>query len=235
MRTPNLPLFGLLLPALALSLLFPHACFATFCGNVKIRSAFRLNTQPRLFGIMRYELVCEDNRTIFPVEFYGNFSVQHISYVNKTIHLLDVSLVSDNCSFPYSSFPLLPVVHSIPRWSKYRIILRLDESSIMYLVNCSMKMNSSVYIDASRCRANRSSSPTPPTNFFYFWDGGTPPSLFHQSCRIEAQVPITYLYNISGLSTFDIYNKLMMGFQASWSDSSYFERGFLRWNSILGV
>ncbi|XVE53057.1 hypothetical protein DITRI_Ditri02bG0173900 [Diplodiscus trichospermus] len=226
MPRPKLPLFGLLLLALALSLLFPHACIATFCGNVNISSPFRLKTDPRAkSSFEQYELVCtEDNRTILPDNFHGNFDVRNISYADKTIHLLDVNLVNDNCSFPYSSLPS-------PNSAGNQLIY-LYEYGIMYLVNCSMKMmDSSVYIDASRCSTNRSSSPTPPTNFFYFLDGGTPPSLFHQSCRIEAQVPIMLHDNISGLSTFDIYNKLMMGFQASWSQSSY----GLRWNSIHNV
>ncbi|XVE53052.1 hypothetical protein DITRI_Ditri02bG0173700 [Diplodiscus trichospermus] len=233
MPRPKLPLSGLLLLAFALSLVFPHACIATFCGNVNISSPFRLKTDLRKSSFEQYELVCtEDNRTILPVGFYGSFYVQNISYINQTIQLLDVSLVNDNCSFPYSSFPL-PNVNGKTRIRgyEYRYIM-MSEYSIMYLVNCSMEMDSSVYIDASRCSTNRSSSPTPPSNFFYFLDGGTPPSLFHQSCRVEAQVPITYLYNISGLSTFDIYNKLMMGFQASWSQSSYFG---LLWNSIPNV
>ncbi|XVE53061.1 hypothetical protein DITRI_Ditri02bG0174200 [Diplodiscus trichospermus] len=229
MPRPKLPLFGLLLLALALSLLFPHACIATFCGNVNISSPFRLKTDPPAKSRLRqYELVCEDNRTILPDNFHGNFDVRNISYADKTIHLLDVNLVNDNCSFPYSSLPSPNGTRSVNSHLIY-----LYKYSIMYLVNCSMKMmDSSVYIDASRCSTNRSSSPTPPSNFFYFLDGGTPPSLFHHSCRVEAQVPIMYLYNISGLSTFDIYNKLMMGFQASWSNSLHIG---LRWNSILNV
>ncbi|XVF79064.1 hypothetical protein PTKIN_Ptkin14bG0189700 [Pterospermum kingtungense] len=47
-----------------------------------------------------------------------------------------------------------------------------------------------------------------------------PPSDMNQWCRIQAQVPIM-LPNITGLSTFDIYNKLMMGGQFKWPDSDY--------------
>ncbi|XVF79078.1 hypothetical protein PTKIN_Ptkin14bG0190300 [Pterospermum kingtungense] len=156
---PELPLFGLLL---ALPLLFPHACSAigihkfcapTFCGNVKITSPFRLKTQSRMCRYNGIKLVCDkNNRTILPNKFYGSFYVQNISYDHQTIHLVDVSLVNDNCSYPSSSFPV-------------------------------------------------------------------PPSDMNQWCRIQAQVPIM-LPNITGLSTFDIYNKLMMGVQSKW-DSDF--------------
>ncbi|XVF79077.1 hypothetical protein PTKIN_Ptkin14bG0190200 [Pterospermum kingtungense] len=233
MLRPNPPLFGLLL-ALALSLLlFPHACYAigkykfcgsTSCGNVDITSPFRLNTQPSRCGFKKYELVCDkNNRTVLSVKFFGRFYVQSISYDDDnyggTIHLVDASLVKDNCSFPSSTF----------RGQYYNILggSLKSEYSIIYLVNCKMKMNSSVYIDATRCSTHRSS-----TNFIYFLDGRTvPPSDMNQWCRIEAQLPIM-LPNISGLSTFDIYNKLMMGVQSIWYFSSDY---FLLWNSISSV
>ncbi|XVF79063.1 hypothetical protein PTKIN_Ptkin14bG0189600 [Pterospermum kingtungense] len=237
MLRPKLPLFDLLL-ALALSLLlFPHACSAigvdkycgsTFCGNVNITSPFRLNTQHRKCGFKKYELVCnKNNRTIFPIRFFGRFYVQNISYdddnLGGTIHVVDVSLVNDNCSSPSSSFRLSSVynLNSILGGE-----FPTSDSSIIYLVNCKMKMNSSAYIDATRCSSDRSS-----TNFFYFLDGGTPPSDMNQWCRIEAQLPIM-LPNISGLSTIDIYNKLMMGVQSRWYPSSDYR---LQWNSISSV
>lgn len=212
LRSKLLPLFGL---ALSVLLLFPHAYFAsgtgnrcgpTFCGNVNISDPFRLNTQPRKCGFEDGELVCENNRTIFPNKLYGKFYVEQISYFNYggTIHFLDVNLVKDNCSFPTSSYP--------PSSGSTIHFLDMESASVIYLVNCKMKMmNSSAYIDACRCTTtNRSNS----TNFFYFLDGGTPPSDM-DSCTIEARVPIMLL-NISGLSTFDIYNNLMMGVQLSW-------------------
>ncbi|XP_022717805.1 uncharacterized protein LOC111276312 [Durio zibethinus] len=191
---------------------------SNFCGSVNISYPFRLKTQPRSCGFKGFELVCENDRTIFPMK-YGNFYVQNISYLYRTIHLLDVNLVKDNCSIPHSSIPVYPTSG-------------LYVDSEMYLVNYRMKMNNSrVYIDASRC-TNRSPSPTPPANFFYFLDGGTAPSNFHQSCTVEAQVPIM-LSNITGLSTFDIYEMLMMGVHLSFD--TYAFTGFLVWNSVVNV
>ncbi|PPD73851.1 hypothetical protein GOBAR_DD29213 [Gossypium barbadense] len=203
MVRPKLALVCLL--ALALSL-FPHAstarsinkhCGVTSCGNLSVSYPFRLKSQPQGCGFMWFELVCNNNRTIFPME-DGDFYVQNISYVNKTIHLLDVNVANHNCSIPLSSLPLPP-----------------DEYSKLYMVNCSMKMNKSWhgvnYINASRC----SSSPQTNNNFYYFMDGGTPPSGLHPACTVEARVPIS-VHNINGLSTFDIYKKLMMGTRIKW-------------------
>ncbi|XWS50377.1 hypothetical protein CRYUN_Cryun12cG0082800 [Craigia yunnanensis] len=209
MLRAKLPQFGLLVLALTFSLL-PDACTArgmhkhcrpSLCGNINISYPFRLKGQPRRCGDRRFELECEQNRTTFPMKF-GNFYVLDISYVNQTLRLLDASLDKENCSIPRSS---------IPSYYDY------DESILsygngMYLVNCTMKMTSSVYVDASRCRTDGFSSPQ---TYFYFLEFYTEISNFNQSCTIEAQFP-SMLSNISGLSTFDIYKMLMKGVQVSW-------------------
>ncbi|XP_017980418.1 PREDICTED: LEAF RUST 10 DISEASE-RESISTANCE LOCUS RECEPTOR-LIKE PROTEIN KINASE-like 2.5 [Theobroma cacao] len=194
-------------------------CGSSFCGNVNITYPFRLKTQPRSCGHDSYELVCENNRTIFPMK-NGNFYVQDISYSDETIKLLDVSLGNDNCSIPHSSYP------SYPPFSEDN-----SEFSVMYLVNCTMRINySSVYIGAFRC-TNAPSSSQPP--YSYFLDENTAKSDFYESCTVEAQVPIM-LANITGLSAFDIYTKLLTGFQLSWA-TSYYDYVWLRWDSIGNV
>ncbi|XVF18521.1 hypothetical protein REPUB_Repub11eG0029200 [Reevesia pubescens] len=192
-------------------------CSSSFCGNLNISYPFRLKTQRHNCGFDRFKLECDkNNHTIFPMK-HGNFYVQNISYSDKTIQFLDVNLDSDNCSIPYSSYPFYT-----PSGKRVPLYNITTGYSSMYLVNCRMKMmnNSSVkYINASRCSSSTnqySSSPTRP-NYFYFLDRRTAPSDFDQSCIVEAQVPIM-LDNISGLSTFDIYKKLMMGVQLDWSE-----------------
>ncbi|MFQ6621019.1 hypothetical protein Gotur_001540 [Gossypium turneri] len=248
MVRPKLALICLL--ALALSL-FPHAstarsinkhCGVTSCGNLSVSYPFRLKSQPQGCGFMWFELVCNNNRTIFPME-DGDFYVQNISYVNKTIHLLDVNVANHNCSIPLSSLPLSPIdnstfqndfavyVYSYNDFAVY--VYSYSEYSKIYVVNCSMKMNKSWhgvnYINASRC----SSSPQTNNNFYYFLDGGTPPSYFHPSCTVEARVPIS-LHNISGLSTFDIYKKLMMGTRIKW-DLRLINIVILDWSSVVNM
>ncbi|KAG8501936.1 hypothetical protein CXB51_004798 [Gossypium anomalum] len=172
-------------------------CGPSLCGNVNISHPFRLKGQPRGCGDSWYELECKRNRTSFPTE-YGNFYVLDISYVNRTLRLVDVSLVDENCSIPRSS-----IVESII-W--YR-------AGTMYLVNCTTRMkSSSVYVDASRCPTNSSSSPW---TYFYFPVSFSNISDFHHSCRFIAQFPVM-LSNISGLSPSNIYKNLLEGVEVSW-------------------
>ncbi|MBA0675894.1 hypothetical protein Goari_017413, partial [Gossypium aridum] len=99
----------------------------------------------------------------------------------------------------------------------------------MFVMNCSTKMNKSWsganYINACRC----SSCPPTNKNYFYFLDGGAASSAFHPSCTVEALVPIS-LQNINGLSTFDIYRRLRVGTQITWS--LQFK---LRWGSVVSA
>ncbi|TYI96135.1 hypothetical protein E1A91_D01G049100v1 [Gossypium mustelinum] len=240
MATPKLPLLCLL--ALALSS-FPRAstarsintpCGFTLCGNLSIRYPFRLTTEPQSCGLKRFELLCDNNRAIFPMD-RGNFYVQHIFYDNQTIHIVDVNVDKDDCSIPLSSLPFgSPTSRKFPQIgaTSYTYLdteFEFDTFTYeeMFVMNCSTKMNKSWsganYINACRC------SPCPPTNknYFYFLDGGTAHSAFHPSCTVEALVPIS-LQNINGLSTFDIYRRLRMGTQITWS--LQFK---LRWGSVV--
>ena len=87
-----------------------------------------------------------------------------------------------------------------------------DHYSVMYLVNCSTPVKSSLYVEASRC-TNTSSHPS--SSYFYFLDRKTRASDFIQSCTVIAEVPIM-VNNITGLSTWQIYEKLLMGLEFSW-------------------
>ncbi|GMI79380.1 hypothetical protein like AT5G38260 [Hibiscus trionum] len=218
-------LFSLL--ALTLSVLSPDVCDAragrsnpcgpSVCGNVEIRSPFRLKDQPPKCGNKRFELECNRNRTVsFPMK-YGNFYVLGISYVNQTLRIVDASLVDGNCSVPRSSFSL------------NQDLMSWYGAHIMYLVNCTTKINSSVYIDASRCGTNGNSSSSPWT-YFYFPGKYSNISYLHQSCRFVAQLPFQ-LSNITGLSTSDIYTDLLKGVEVSW----YIPETFWPSNPILKV
>ncbi|MBA0606314.1 hypothetical protein Godav_018796, partial [Gossypium davidsonii] len=242
MATPKLPLLCLL--ALALSS-FPRAstarsintpCGFTVCGNLSIRYPFRLTTEPQSCGLKRFELLCDNNRAIFPMD-RGNFYVQHIFYDNQTIHIVDVNVDKDDCSIPLSSLPFgSPTSRKFPQIgaTSYTYLdteFEFDTFTYeeMFVMNCSTKMNKSWsganYINACRC----SSCPPTNKNYFYFLDGGAASSAFHPSCTVEALVPIS-LQNINGLSTFDIYRRLRMGTQITWS--LQFK---LRWGSVVNA
>ncbi|OMO92579.1 hypothetical protein COLO4_17479 [Corchorus olitorius] len=235
LRRPKLALFNVILALVAALSLFHHACTvgairlitnehcdSTFCGNLTISYPFRLKGQSRRCGFKDLQLECDkhSNLTLFPMK-HGNFYVLDISYINyqTTIRLIDVSLADDkhNCSIPRTSLHPLISVGEMIIFKEYFYLTSEDHTSIVYLVNCTMKMNNSwVYIDASRSRGCSSSIQNRSSNYVYFLDGNTTkPHDFHQSCRVEGQIPIR-VSDIRGLSTSDIYSNLSLGFQANW-------------------
>ncbi|TYI85538.1 hypothetical protein E1A91_D04G003000v1 [Gossypium mustelinum] len=195
-----------------------NPCGPSLCGHVNISQPFRLKGQPRRCGDRRFELECKRNRTSFPMK-YGNFYVLNISYVDRTLRLVDVSLVDENCSIPRSSIVYSPY--------SYQEDIYYGRHT-MYLVNCTTRMkSSSVYVDASRCPTNSSSSPW---TYFYFPVSFSNISDFHHSCRFIAQFPVM-LSNISGLSPSYIYKNLLEGVEVSW----YIPDRFWPSNPILKV
>ncbi|XWS10219.1 hypothetical protein CRYUN_Cryun39dG0056500 [Craigia yunnanensis] len=209
----GLPLFGLM--ALALFLL-PNACLGTLknkdcgsslCGSVLIRYPLRLKSQPLDCGYHVFELDCDDNNRTTLVMKHGKFYVQEIFYENSTMRAVDASLGSDDCSLLRSS-SFLPPSDCVA--TSY-LSLGLGRT-FMFLVNCTRPVNSSLYIDASRC-SNTSSHP--PNFYFYFLDEATKTSDFNQFCTVIALVPVM-LQNITGMSASKVYEKLLKGFEIRW-------------------
>ncbi|KAE8678943.1 PR5-like receptor kinase [Hibiscus syriacus] len=184
-------------------------CGSISCGNVSIGYPFRLKGQPSRCGDKRLELVCHNNNlTTLELE-SGKFNVQDIFYRNLTIRVVDKSL-DDDCSLPLSS---VSVRFSECGATSYRPGGFVGEFSTMFLVNCTMPIKSAGYVKASRARC----STNPTGSYFYFLDEETKPPDFDQSCTVIAQVPIMYR-SIRGLSTSDIYERLLMGVEMSWKD-----------------
>ncbi|TYI41796.1 hypothetical protein ES332_A01G051000v1 [Gossypium tomentosum] len=207
----KLPLLGHLMPDIALFvILFPGVCLArqlinqdcgsTFCGNLNISFPFRLKNQPPQCGLYDFELECENNNSTTVVAREGKFFVQQIFYENYTIQMVDTSLDTDDCN----SLPLSSLYYNY----------------YMYVVNCTEPINSSLYIEASRCTTKSNTSSSLPTSHFYFLDAKTRPSDFNQACTIEAEAPIM-VENITGMSTPDIYKKLLEGVWVKWSRCQY--------------
>ncbi|KAK9025574.1 hypothetical protein V6N11_038437 [Hibiscus sabdariffa] len=244
MTRPKQPLFWSFLHLLALALsFFPLACTArilgkrcdssNLCGNLNISHPFRIKSRPHSCGLKTFELVCDNNNRTVLSRGHGDFYVQHISYVNHTIQLVDVNLVNQNCSLPLSSLPLrYPFKGTLDQQENGGFYAYYNYSEI-YVVKCSRKMNESWsgvnYIDASPCS---SSSPTNDFIYYYFVDGA--PFALHPSCTVEARVPSS-LHNISGASTSDIYKNLMIGVQLRWSPNFREDSRWLQWNSVANI
>ncbi|OMO92655.1 hypothetical protein COLO4_17433 [Corchorus olitorius] len=182
-------------------------CGSTTCGNLNISYPFRLKTQPQECGDSRLELECDNktNRATLVME-KGIFFVQDIFYENLTIRVVDSTLGRENCSVPGSSL----VLSCQDPFGLYSESVFDMTSSTMYLVNCTSPVNSSLYVNASRCRNSSS--------YFYFLEYRTLQnslSDFSPSCTIIGYIPVM-LPNITGLSTLDIYEKLLLGVDLSW-------------------
>ncbi|XVF79211.1 hypothetical protein PTKIN_Ptkin14bG0202400 [Pterospermum kingtungense] len=214
----QLPLFGLMM-ALAFVLVLPNAFLAkaetedcnrsSLCGNLTVSYPFRLKGQPRCNRNDSWvELECDsDNRTIWAMK-NGVFYVREIFYSNSTIRLVDKILQDlghDNCALPLSSSFFDFYSDCAPWFHSFSSI------SNMYVENCTRPVNSSLYVDASRCTTNSSSH-------FYFLDTETKPSDFKEFCTTIAEWIPVMMENITGVSTLDIYHNLSMGFVLTWDD-----------------
>ncbi|XP_022717423.1 rust resistance kinase Lr10-like [Durio zibethinus] len=230
MAKAKLSLFWLM--ALALFLSFPDSCIAkrripkdcgsSYCGNVTVNFPFRLKSQPPECGDHWLELDCNNNNRTTFVFGKDNLYVQNISYGDQTIlRVMDMvdheRLSRDHCSLPRGSLNGIEYSYqSLESNLGVDVSLYYNYSSMygysfMYLVNCTTTMKSSLYVNASRC-PNSSSHPP---SYFYFLHGNTQASDFNPSCIGIAEVPIM-LENISGLSTSDIYEQLLLGYELIW-------------------
>ncbi|XP_039160913.1 uncharacterized protein LOC120289664 [Eucalyptus grandis] len=131
-------------------------CVASSCGDVhNITQPFRLKSDPNGCGDPKYEMVCEDNRTV--LYFHDNrFYVQSINYSNNHIRLVYDGLEKDNCSsLAHYSWVLYGFRNSFdtPFMSSYY-------DSSLVIVNCSKVVNSAIYIATSLCIKGLHSSNT---------------------------------------------------------------------------
>ncbi|KAK7859685.1 putative ring-h2 finger protein atl21a [Quercus suber] len=210
----NLPLFGLLVLLFAL---FHEACIAkgqsqncssSSCGNLlNISYPFRLKGAPHQCGCDGFELDCENNRTSLLVDSVKLY-VQEIDYVNHTIRLMDASLHKNTCSIPH----LIPNIYHYHYYYYYYYDYYYDYFNIMYLLNCTLQLNSTLYVDVSHCIGNSYSAQT---HFFYAYFGYLTAFDLPKSCSIEGTVP-TRFPNATGLSVLEIQQELSQGYEFYW-------------------
>ncbi|TYH46751.1 hypothetical protein ES332_D11G360800v1 [Gossypium tomentosum] len=212
-----------LCPQSSISRTLTKRCGVTQCGNVNISHPFRLKTQPPECGDRRFELDCEaDINQLTFFRRYNKFQVHEIFYENSTLTVSYQNQVTGNCSLPptgrFNEDFFFCEKLLFPAWLIDDEKLR-DRYRFLYIVNCTSPVNSSIYVGADRCR-NRSSDSFPTGSFFYFLDRDTTfPRDFDQSCTVVADwIPIKGKKNITALSTAEIYEKLSMGFELTWSN-----------------
>jgi hypothetical protein len=73
-------------------------CSPSSCGEItNITHPFRLKGDPTSCGDPRYELSCENNKTVLTL-YSGKYYVKSINYQNYTIQIVDQGIKEGNCS-----------------------------------------------------------------------------------------------------------------------------------------
>ncbi|GMN51699.1 hypothetical protein TIFTF001_020850 [Ficus carica] len=224
-----------------------QSCPPSSCGDLdNITHPFRLKTDPRGCGNVRYELSCENNLPFLylpTLEYkYYKLFVQALNYDNSTIRVVDPDLRKDDyCS-------------SIPKISltKYDISLENGfETKIKYnrahhgcwslefsrdydltdtaiFLTCEKPMNGSRlhhYVDrAPYCAVNNSVFSESKRLYSYIVvNGNLSFSDLEESCRVDTMTLISRRKGreeMTNRSTYrDIHNELVYGFEISWLPS----------------
>ena len=224
---------GLMVPIALVLLVPPTYCsnppcaHSSSCGNIpNISFPFRLKTDPENCGNSRYELSCENNRTVLYL--YGvKYYVQEIIYNNYTIRIVGSSIRKDN----YFSF-------STPTYSLYGFNFSFDDPYTMYqqrktvsgwdplqlsrsvvFMSCEKPVKSPLYLDTSTCNYNdNSSSISDSKRYRYVKVGETSASQVEDSCQVEKMFLTSWPVNSDdpNISCTDVHHELAYGFEISW-------------------
>ncbi|KAK9994760.1 hypothetical protein SO802_024463 [Lithocarpus litseifolius] len=199
-------------------------CTASSCGNIhNISFPFRLKSDPENFENSRFELSCENSRTVLYL-YGGKYYVQEISYNNYTIRIVDSSIHKDNYfSFSTPNFYLHRYSsiypYSTDRRKKTKSVTNLQQlSRSLVLMSCEKPVNSPLYSDTSTCNYNdNSSSISDSKRYRYVTVGKTSVSEVEESCKVEKMFRTSWpRSDDSNISCKDVHNELVYGFELSW-------------------
>ncbi|KAF3432824.1 hypothetical protein FNV43_RR23926 [Rhamnella rubrinervis] len=184
-----------------------HLCLASSCGSISnISYPFRLKGHdPPNCGDPRFELSCENNRTIFYL-YSLKFYVLKISY---DPYFPSVQIVDANLD---TNVPLYPIQSPCNYYADYYSL------SFISLLNCTQPvLNSSKYMDASPCiHINNYSYPNTTSSsssayYLYVLASYSSLSDIHESCYVKASLPAN-TYNTTNKNIVEICRYLLMGF-----------------------
>ncbi|KAF8015164.1 hypothetical protein BT93_H0845 [Corymbia citriodora subsp. variegata] len=144
-----------------------YLCAPSSCGEVRnISYPFRLRNDSKDCGDSRYELTCENNRTVLYL-YAGRYYVKSIHYnyyydqdnFIGYITVVDDGLQKDNCS----SLPHYSLAYS--NFSGYRLYQpdpNLWSMSLIAFMKCSQPVTSTSYVDTKPCIKGASAANTVP-------------------------------------------------------------------------
>ncbi|KAF3960290.1 hypothetical protein CMV_014984 [Castanea mollissima] len=208
-----------------------HYCPPSSCGNIpNISFPFRLKSDPEICGDSRYQLSCENNRTVLHL-FAGKYYVQKINYNNYTIRVADSGIHNDNY-FPTPSYSLygynfstesayqlkvktLKLYKSWTYWKSLEINPELSWSVVF--MSCEKSVYSPYYLDTSTCIDNSSNYISHSKRYRYVKVGTTNTTEVADSCLVEKIIRTSWPRNDDpNVSCNDVHNELVYGFEISW-------------------
>ncbi|KAK8919071.1 putative receptor-like protein kinase [Platanthera zijinensis] len=190
-----------------------YYCDPSSCGDLQIGYPFRLKGDPANCGDPNYELTCNrgDNRTFMELAFI-QFLVKEIDYYNKVIHVIDVALLSSNCSLPLKFLPSNSIDLLYYRFGAYdyhiRTYFRLLNYNWVSIMKCSKKLASKGY-QLFPCQTTNDS-------YMYGVVGKTVANLA-PSCSFLSWMPVIY----DPFTSKDMFLALQEGFFLSWEKQDF--------------
>ncbi|XP_050282739.1 LEAF RUST 10 DISEASE-RESISTANCE LOCUS RECEPTOR-LIKE PROTEIN KINASE-like 2.2 [Quercus robur] len=212
-----------------------HYCPPSSCGNIpNISFPFRLKSDPESCGDPRYELSCENNRTVLHL-FAGKYYVQKINYNNYTIRVADSGIHDDNYfSTPsyslyrynfsnrydrayYGITGLLPKLTKLEPYDQFQPSGNPELSRIVVFMSCEKPVNSPYCLDTSTCIHNSSNYISHSKRYSYVKVGKTNAAEVADLCRVEKITQTSWPRNDGpNVSCKDVHNELVYGFEISW-------------------
>ncbi|CAN4078454.1 unnamed protein product [Withania somnifera] len=198
-----------------------HYYIRSACGHIHdIKYPFRLktdpnyqylfpsNTGPKLFP--EYELACEGNQTVIWL-FSKKLHVQAIDYGNRTIHLVDPSLqTQDLCSLIPKLTSLQQRMNSTRFYSYYSYKNNGSESSTtrtaepIFMFNCPFAVNNSTFLEITGCRLS---------GHTYLKIGEMNASEVTDGCRVEFIAMTSWSFKDNNISLSDFHQAFLYGFE----------------------
>ncbi|KAL3377639.1 hypothetical protein AABB24_003839 [Solanum stoloniferum] len=185
-----------------------HYCPPSACGHIRnISYPFHLNTDPKDCGDdPAFELACEGNQTVISLS-SKKLYVQDINYNNKTIHLVDPTLQTqdDLCSLrPYPNFNQYYIIYQpFYQFSTFAI-----NAEPIFMFNCPIAVNnSSTFLEIRGCKFSR---------YTYIKIGEMPVDEVSDGCRAEfiglTSWPNIYVHVENNISLSDFHQAILYGF-----------------------
>ncbi|KAK8919070.1 putative receptor-like protein kinase [Platanthera zijinensis] len=184
-----------------------YYCDRSSCGDLQIRDPFRLKEDPANCGDPNYELACSrgDNRTF--MEFGSiQYLVKQISYEEKIIQVIDVALLSENCSLPLKFLPSTSI--------DMAYFGSLQGYNWVSIMKCSKKLASERY-QLYPCQTRNDS--------YVYGVVGQVVANLAPSCSFLSWMPTT---SDSFINPKDIFQVIKDGFHLSWRNPGYCYRSW---------